>query len=92
MPRGAPPPMTSNVGSRVRGSIAIRSMAPGAARMPWRTTPPSSPGPAEPAPTSRNSRLPTTISAFVPMSTSSDTRSRACMPETRTPASASPPT
>ena len=68
------------------------SMAPGEARMPSRTPPPSKAGPAEQAHESSQSLLPSTISPLVPMSMNSVSFSVAYMPDEMTPAVMSPPT
>ena len=73
-------------------SMRTRSMAPGAARCPQLTCAPSKAGPVGLEQASRRSRLPRTISAFVPTSTSSDTSSRRWGSSARTTAAVSAPT
>ena len=63
--------MTRNRGSSVSRSIRTRSIAPGAARWPPLIWAPSKAGPVGLDAASRRSRLPSTISAFVPTSTTS---------------------
>ncbi len=72
--------------------IVTPSIAPGAALMPQRIAAPSKAGPAGAAVASRRSRLPSTISQFVPMSMKSRIRESRSMPEARSPAVMSPPT
>src|SRR5439155_385647 len=64
-------PMTRKRGSRVSLSTRTRSIAPGAARWPLEIWAPSKAGPVGDEAASSRSRLPRTISAFVPTSTSS---------------------
>jgi hypothetical protein len=68
-------PITLNRGSSVAGSTRTRSIAPGAARWPQLIWAPSNAGPVGDDAASRRCRLPTTISALVPMSTTSTTSS-----------------
>ena len=77
---------------QVASSMKTSSMAPGEARMPSRTPPPSKAGPAEQAHESSQSLLPSTISPLVPMSMNSVSFSVAYMPDEMTPAVMSPPT
>ena len=63
--------MTRKRGSSVARSIRTRSIAPGAARWPPRIWAPSKAGPVGLEAASSRSRLPRTISAFVPTSTTS---------------------
>ncbi len=64
-------PMTRNRGSNVSRSMRTRSMAPGAARCPELIWAPSNAGPVGEL-AARSRRLsPSTISAFVPTSTTS---------------------
>ena len=63
-------PMTRKRGSSVSGSIRTRSIAPGAARCPALICAPSKAGPVGLDAASRRWRLPSTISALVPTSTS----------------------
>ena len=62
-------PITLKRGSRVSASIRTLSMAPGAARWPQEICAPSKAGPVGEEQASRRSRLPSTISALVPTST-----------------------
>ena len=62
-------PITRKRGSSVSGSIRTRSIAPGAARCPQLICAPSNAGPVGLDAARSRSRLPSTISAFVPMST-----------------------
>ena len=64
-------PMTLKRGSSVAGSMRTRSIAPGAARCPQLICAPSNAGPVGLEQASRRVRLPSTISALVPTSTSS---------------------
>ena len=64
-------PITLNRGSSVAGSMRTRSIAPGAARWPQLICAPSNAGPVGLEHARSRLRLPSTISAFVPMSTSS---------------------
>ncbi len=64
-------PITLTRGSSVAGSMRTRSMAPGAARWPQLICAPSKAGPVGLEQASSRSRLPSTISALVPTSTSS---------------------
>ena len=66
-------PMIRKRGSSVSRSIRTRSMAPGAARCPDEIWAPSKAGPVGDEAASSRSRLPSTISAFVPTSTTSRT-------------------
>ena len=78
--------------ARLEGpGIDARSIAPGFARMPKRTSPPSSAGPAAPAQENIHSRFPSTTSKFVPMSISSDILVARAMPQARMSAMISPP-
>ena len=92
MPTAGASSMVRNVGSQVASSMKTSSMAPGEARMPSRTPPPSKAGPAEQAHESSQSLLPSTISPLVPMSMNSVSFSVAYMPDEMTPAVMSPPT
>ena len=92
MPTAGASSMVRNVGSSVASSMKTSSMAPGEARMPSRTPPPSKAGPAEQAHESSQSLLPRTISPLVPMSMNSVSLSVAYMPDEMTPAVMSPPT
>ena len=65
---------------QVASSMNTSSMAPGEARMPSRTPPPSKAGPAEQAHESSQSLLPSTISPLVPMSMNSVSLSVSYMP------------
>ena len=67
-------------------------MAPSAARMPHRIAAPSKAGPAGAAVASSQSRLPSTISQFVPMSMNSRVLVSRSMPDASRPAVMSPPT
>ena len=69
-------PMTRSRGSRVAGSMRTRSIAPGAARWPQLIWAPSNAGPVGLDAASIRSRLPSTISALVPTSTTRLTSSR----------------
>ena len=80
MPTAGASSMVRNVGSQVASSMKTSSMAPGEARMPLRTPPPSKAGPAEQAHESSQSLLPSTISPLVPMSMNSVSFSVAYMP------------
>ncbi len=62
--------MTLKRGSSVAGSMRTRSIAPGAARWPQLICAPSNAGPVGLEQASSRSRLPSTISALVPTSTS----------------------
>jgi hypothetical protein len=68
-------PMTRKRGSRVTVSIRTRSIAPGAARWPPEICAPSKAGPVGDDAARSRSREPSTISAFVPTSTSRVTSS-----------------
>ena len=84
-------PMTLNRGSSEIGSTRTRSMAPGAARCPLLIWAPSKAGPVGLEAASRRSRLPSTISAFVPTSTISLIGSARCGSSARmTPAVSAP--
>ena len=84
-------PITRNRGSIVSGSMRTRSIAPGAARCPQLICAPSNAGPVGLEAASSRSRLPSTISAFVPMSTSRFTISWSCGASDRiTPAVSAP--
>ena len=67
--------MTLKRTSRVSGSMRMRSMAPGAARMPNSMWEPSKAGPVAHEVESIRSRLPSTSSPLVPMSRMSRTSS-----------------
>ncbi len=91
-PAGFPPPITVHPAARVSRSIRTESIAPGQARIPHATSPPSNAGPAEEEQAIRNSRFPSATSPLVPTSNRSDTASSRCMPDARMPATMSPPT
>ncbi len=91
IPRGLIPLIVLNTGVSVSGSIVILSIAPGFARMPNRTSPPSSAGPAAPAHENIHSRLPSTTSKLVPISINRLTSSRSLIPQERMSAMMSPP-
>ncbi len=92
MPRGLPPPITRQVGSRVLELTHTSSMAPSVARIPSTTPAPSKAGPAEQAQATCQSCVPSTISPFVPTSMNSVSRSVSERPQARTPAVMSEPT
>jgi len=81
-----------NVGSSVSSAMKTSSIAPGEARMPSPTPPPSKAGPAEQAHESSQSLSPSTISPLVPMSMKRVSLSVANIPDEITPAVMSPPT
>ena len=84
-------PMTRKRGSRVCGSMRTRSMAPGAARCPPLIWAPSKAGPVGLEAASNRPWTPSTISAFVPTSTTSCTPSPRCGSSARmTPAVSAP--
>ena len=85
-------PMMPNVGSIVSGSMTQDSIAPSVARMPQEMSPPSKAGPAEQAHETMKSRLPKTISPFVPRSMNRDSSSRSQSMLANVPAVISPPT
>ena len=85
-------PITVKRGSRVSGSIRTRSMAPGAARWPEEICAPSKAGPVGEEQASSRSRLPSTISALVPTSTTSIISSCRCGLSLSTTAAQSAPT
>ena len=85
-------PITLMRGSSVTGSIRTRSMAPGAARWPQEISAPSNAGPVGEEQASTRSRLPSTISALVPISTSRVSASALCGASARVAAAASAPT
>ena len=89
-PAGSASPMTRS--SRPPGVIETTSIAPSAARIPHRIAAPSNAGPAGAAVASSQSRLPSTISQFVPMSTNSRVRESRSIPDASSPAVMSPPT
>ena len=83
--------MTRKRGSSVSRSMRTRSMAPGAARCPELIWAPSNAGPVGLLAASSRSRLPSTISAFVPTSTTSVIASASCGSSARiTPAVSAP--
>src|SRR5512143_938520 len=92
IPAGRSLPIAVHSAFDVPGSIRTDSIAPGYARMPQPTSPPSKAGPAEEEQAIRQSRFPSTTSPFVPTSKSRLTSSRRCIPEARMPATTSPPT
>ena len=67
-------------------------MAPGTAKVAHSMPTPSKAGPAEHEAQLSHSRLPSTISPLVPMSTSNETSSLSAIPVASTPALMSPPT
>ena len=79
-------------GSSVAGSMRTRSMAPGAARWPDEISAPSKAGPVGEEAATMRLRLPSTISALVPTSTSSIMRSWRCGPSESVAPAASAPT
>ena len=84
-------PMTLNRGSSVARSIRTRSIAPGAARCPPLIWAPSNAGPVGLDAARRRRRSPSTISAFVPTSTTRVTTSARCGVSARiTPAVSAP--
>ena len=85
-------PITLTRGSRVAGSMRTRSMAPGAARWPQLICAPSNAGPVGLEQARSRWRLPSTISALVPMSTSSVISSARSGRSARTTPAASAPT
>ena len=85
-------PITRMRGSSVSGSMRTRSIAPGAARCPHEICAPSNAGPVGLEAASRRSRLPSTISAFVPTSTRRLTSSARCGASERTTPAVSAPT
>ncbi len=85
-------PITLKRASSVAGSMRTRSIAPGAARWPQLICAPSKAGPVGLEQASKCSRFPSTISALVPMSTSSEISSSACGSSARIMAAASAPT
>ena len=92
MPLGRTLPIQMFMGSRVSGSMEKSSMAPLEARIPNSMPPPSKAGPAEQAAQANHSRLPTTISALVPISRKRVSFSVRYSPDPITPATMSPPT
>ena len=89
-PCGSASPITFRLSSS--GVIVTTSMAPSAARIPHLIAAPSNAGPAGAAVASSQSRLPSTISQLVPMSTNSRTRASRSIPLASSPAMMSPPT
>ena len=84
-------PIVRKRSSSVSGSIRTRSIAPGAARWPHEICAPSKAGPVGLDAASSRSRLPSTISAFVPTSTIRLTMSWSCGASDRiTPAVSAP--
>ena len=84
-------PMTRKRGSSVSRSIRTRSIAPGAARWPPLIWAPSKAGPVGLDAASSRRLSPSTISAFVPTSTTSVIRSASCGSSARmTPAVSAP--
>ena len=84
-------PMIRNRGSSVSRSIRTRSIAPGAARCPALIWAPSNAGPVGLLAASRRCRSPSTISAFVPTSTTRVSASASCGSSARiTPAVSAP--
>ncbi len=85
-------PMTLNFAASVIGSMRTLSIAPGAARCPQLICAPSKAGPVGLEQASRRCRLPSTISALVPTSTSSVSSSRVSGRSARIMPAASAPT
>ena len=83
--------MTRNLGSSVSRSMRTRSMAPGAARCPELIWAPSNAGPVGELAASSRRLSPSTISAFVPTSTTRVMASALCGSSARiTPAVSAP--
>src|SRR5659263_58903 len=91
-PAGRVRPITVHSAAAPPGSIRTDSIAPGYARMPQPTSPPSKAGPAEEEQAIRQSRFPSATSPLVPTSKRRLTSSCRCIPEARIPATTSPPT
>ena len=85
-------PMMPKVGCMVSRSITQDSIAPSVARIPQEMSPPSKAGPAEQAQDIKKSRLPNTISPFVPRSIKRDSSSLFQIMPAKVPAVMSPPT
>src|SRR3990172_2689481 len=92
MPFGLVSPMTRYVGSKVWLLIHTSSIAPRVARIPHTTPAPSNAGPAEHAHVTNQSRVPSTISPFVPTSMNSVSPSASARPQASTPPVMSAPT
>ena len=85
-------PITCSRGSNVTGSMRTRSIAPAVARCPLLIWAPSKAGPVGLDAAYWRRASPSTISALVPTSTRSCTRSPRCGPSASTAAAASAPT
>jgi hypothetical protein len=85
-------PITLNRTSSVAGSIRTRSMAPGAARIPWVICAPSSAGPVGLDAQRSLRRLPSSSSLFVPASMINTTSSCRCGASARITPTLSAPT